>query len=175
MLLEFVSGIPLQGMPVEDLVNHFLLLSITGNGWPLHCRSSMADFQFSCVCIHILQRIVTDYPTCSGNRKKNRRPKPKANKQNVTTVIQVQLFIMCNQDQFTKIPHSVSITLMICASKEAQWGSSLHSTAALIIITVNFTVIHLEKIIQVTFKRHLIKYSAVGEIQWEHLTREQGM
>lgn len=39
------------GMPVGDLVNHFLLLSVTGSGWPLRCRHSMADFQFSCVCV----------------------------------------------------------------------------------------------------------------------------
>lgn len=44
---------PLLWMSAVDLVNHFLLLSITGSGWPLHCRSSMADFQFSCVCAYV--------------------------------------------------------------------------------------------------------------------------
>lgn len=80
---------------------------------------------------------------------------------------------MYNQGQFAKIPHPVSILLVICASKAAHWGNSLHSTAH-----SNFN--HYDSQFyyntfrkdhsKVTFKRHLIKYSAVREIQWERFT-----
>lgn len=39
------------------------------------------------VCVHILQRIGTDYQTNSGNRKKHKGPDQEENKQNVTPVI----------------------------------------------------------------------------------------
>lgn len=73
------GNISTEGMPVEGLVNHFLLLSVTGSGWPLHCRSSMAEFLFflcvcRCVCAfphaHIFFAMISSADTkLSGHRR----------------------------------------------------------------------------------------------------------